>query len=255
MSKHAESGLRKNRARLLTNASVRAAAVALTAGLLLPLGCNVAIGGGVLAAGVVAGILTYDCAEGVGVTLWERSTAHPVCDATVVAEQEGKTITFSPCYNAFLGEGTWTVSATKDGYQRAAGSVIIPHGHSCSQPTYHSVELTLLKNDEGARATELRPSNPAAPPPAIETPPPGTPPTPAPSSETTPTTGPLPLQGRPSSGEGTPAEAAPPPITGAPVGPVAPTAPPPTPTSAPSPTPSGQPAPPARAFPLPSKAN
>ena len=190
MSKHDELGSRSRASR-----ARRRVLLAALAPCLLAVGCNVAIGGGVLVAGVVAGILTYDCAEGVGVTLWDRTTAHPVCDAKVVAEQGSESVTFSPCYSAFLSEGNWTVSATKAGFQRVVGTVVIPHEHSCSEPTYHSVELTLLRDDERADAqritqaspvataappsVEPRPETPAAAPAATQTAPAATPTAPA----------------------------------------------------------------------------
>jgi hypothetical protein len=157
------------------------------------MGCNVAIGGGVLAAGVVASILTYDCTEGVGVTLWDRSTAHPVCDATVVAQLGKKSLTFSPCYSLYLDEGSWTVTATKPGYRPAVGTVTISHERRCSEPSYHSLELTLLRDDE--RPTEDR-SAPSPPP--LPTVPATAPPAPSaeppPAASTIPPEGPAPPQ-------------------------------------------------------------
>jgi hypothetical protein len=198
---------------------MRRALVAALASSLLAVGCNAAIGGGVLVAGIVAGVLTSDCAEGVGVTLWDRTTAHPVCDAKVVAEQGSKSVTFSPCYSAFLSEGTWTVSATKAGFQRVVGSVVIPPEHRCSEPTYHSVELTLLRDDERPDAKRITQASPVATaaPPSVE------------ARPETPTTSPT-----------EPATAPPTPPAGAPSGLL------PSPTSGPT-----EPAPPSTAFPPP----
>jgi hypothetical protein len=156
--KRSRVGLERRRPR-----AARWATWALAASGVLAIGCNAAIGGGVLALGVVASILTYDCTEGVGVTLWERSTAHPVCDATVVAEHDKTRVTFSPCYSAFLDEGSWTVTATKAGYRAAVGTVTISHERRCSEPTYHSVELTLLRGDEKPGEDRIAPSPPLSP--------------------------------------------------------------------------------------------
>jgi hypothetical protein len=175
MSKHAERISKPRPSRGATAALVLALSSAA-----LAVGCNVAIGGGVLVAGVVAGVLTYDCGEGVGVTLWDRATAHSVCDASVVAKQGNKTVTFSPCYSAFLDEGSWSVIATKPGYQAAVGSVVVPHEHRCSEPSYHSVELTLLREGEGPRADEIKPAASSSAPPVLSPPPlsPSSPPSP-----------------------------------------------------------------------------
>jgi hypothetical protein len=111
---------------------------------LVTAGCNIAVGAGVLVGVGVVAVIGYDCGEPVDVTVWDRRTAHPVCDAKVTAEKEGTVHEFSPCYRVYLGEGTWTVKASKAGYTLALGTVTVGKERRCSEPTFHSVELTLV---------------------------------------------------------------------------------------------------------------
>ncbi|HVU00917.1 MAG TPA: hypothetical protein VHE30_04165 [Polyangiaceae bacterium] len=188
-------------------------------------GCASAlIGGGVVVVALSVAALTYECEEGIGVTVWDPAQAHTVCDARVVARQEGKEIRFSPCYMGYVGKGTWTISAEKEGFVAAEGTVTIPPEHKCSEPVYHSVELT-LRRVEGYGA-------PGAIPPPGYVPPPGYAPSPTPA----------PAYAPPAYG--------PPPQ--APVGPGVPApapAPPPAPSPAPVPAPGTGVAPPTSAFP------
>jgi hypothetical protein len=125
-------------------------------------GCN-AIAGGV-AVVVVAGVavLGYSCGEPVDVTVWDRKAAHNVCDATVTAEQDGTVNEFSPCYRLYLGTGNWNIAAKKDGYVTATGTVSVSKERKCSEPTFHSVALTLHPVGE----VQSMPAPVAPPPPA-----------------------------------------------------------------------------------------
>jgi hypothetical protein len=156
-------------------------------------GCNAAVGGAVL---VVLGgvtILGYSCGEPVDVAVWDRTIAHTVCDATVTAEQEGTVHEFSPCYRVYLGTGNWTITAKKPGYAPATGSVSISKERKCSEPTFHSVALTLHPLGEvqpAPPAIQPAPAAPPAPPaapsapsaPSDRAPPTGSSPTPVDSS-------------------------------------------------------------------------
>jgi hypothetical protein len=157
-------------------------------------GCNAAlIGAGVAVVGLGAAALAYSCDEPVGVDIWDRRTAHSLCDAAVTAESEGHLVHFSPCYQGYLGDGTWTVTATKSGYRPSSGTVVILHGHRCGEPAYHSIELTLVPEGEeqslppvlvtppeGVPVPAAAPQGSSAPP-AVEPPLPA-PAAPAPSS-------------------------------------------------------------------------
>jgi hypothetical protein len=152
-------------------------------------GCSAAIGlGAVAVAGIVA-YVGYGCGEPVDVTVWDRKTAHPICDATVTAEQDGSSHEFSPCYRLHLGDGAWKVKASKPGYVTAVGSVTVNKERRCSEPTFHTVVLTLLPEGEPAPAPVMPPA-PAAPgspaPPASVAPAPSASAAPAPSASAAP---------------------------------------------------------------------
>lgn len=105
--------------------------------------CGVAlVGAGVGAVAVGAAVLAYSCDEPVDVTVWTNAASHPVCDALVVAESNGKRVEFSPCYRAYLGVGTWSITAARAGTS-ATGSLVIDPNHRCNEPGFHTVELTL----------------------------------------------------------------------------------------------------------------
>jgi hypothetical protein len=182
---------------------------------LLTCGCvTAAIAGGAVAVVIGAAFIASGCDEPVGVNVWVPGSSYPVCDATVVAEQEGTARQFSPCYTVHLGSGTWIVTATRGGV-RATGIVTVSEDRKCSEPTYHSLELTMGSDAARPEPTRMAPPPPppAGPPPVPEGQPPAPQPAPAPSS-TVPTAGfpgPAPA--------GTPTGTAPP-ATAPPQGPV-----------------------------------
>jgi hypothetical protein len=173
---------------------------------LLATGCSAVVGGGVFVGLVTIGALAYSCDEPVGVDVWDRKTAHTICDAKIVAELEengkpaGHQTTFSPCYRGYLGTGTWRVTASKPGYVPAVGSVVVEKQRHCSEPTFHSMELTLVPEGYGTAAplvttapistsppveAEPPPLQSAAPPPpatALPPAPEAAPPAPAPAA-------------------------------------------------------------------------
>jgi hypothetical protein len=132
-------------------------ALLLAAGALLSAGCATVAGLGAGAVIGAAAAITYDCDEAVAVSVWDGSSTRPICDATVVAASEGRTVTFSPCYEAYLGDGTWDVTASKPGHLPAKGVVVVEKERSCGEPTHHSLELTLGTPAPGAdgRVTTL----------------------------------------------------------------------------------------------------
>lgn len=156
----------------------RALIAGVVASAVVLVGCNVAIGGGAVAVMAVVAFVGYGCGEPVDVTVWDRKLAHPVCDATVTAERDGSVHEFSPCYRLHLGDGQWKVKASKPGYVTAVGTVTVSEHRRCSEPTFHSVALTLVPEDEAVPppapiAPAPPPAAPSAPPPAA-TPTPGT---------------------------------------------------------------------------------
>ncbi|HEX3594953.1 MAG TPA: hypothetical protein VHU80_07625, partial [Polyangiaceae bacterium] len=103
--------------------------------------------------------------------VWDHSSAHPICDAKVVAESEdGSVTTFSPCYQAYLGSGTWKVTASKPGLPVAIGTVTVSKERKCSRPTFHSLELTL--GIDASVESAPQPAAPRAPIPPSPSPPP-----------------------------------------------------------------------------------
>ena len=136
---------------------------------ILATGCTTAfVAIGVSAVGVGAAALAFQCDEPVSVSVWDPGTAHAICDAVVTATAGSDKVEFSPCYTSALGEGTWTVTATRAGYAAATGTITVEHDHRCDEPSYHSLELTLSGG-----------SAPMGPPPAWTAPGPSAPPAPA----------------------------------------------------------------------------
>jgi len=145
-------------------------------------GCVPAIvGGGVFVVGVTSAILFSGCDEPASVQVWDHTSSYPVCDATVTAVSEsGSTTTFSPCYSAYLGAGTWKVTASKPGLANATGTITVALDHKCSQPIFHSLDLTLGSDGSAVPAPPpVAPGAPRSPSPAASSPatsPPAAPP-------------------------------------------------------------------------------
>jgi hypothetical protein len=98
---------------------------------------------GVTAVGIGAAALAFECDEPVSVSVWDPAAAHIVCDAVVTATSGSDTVELSPCYTTTLGAGTWTVTAIKPGRPPATGTVTVEREHKCSEPVYHTLELSL----------------------------------------------------------------------------------------------------------------
>ncbi|HEX4335083.1 MAG TPA: hypothetical protein VH062_04165 [Polyangiaceae bacterium] len=151
------------------------------AALFLVTGCVPAVvGGGIFVVGVGSALLFSGCDEPASVQVWDHLSSHPVCDATVTAVSEkGSVATFSPCYQAYLGSGTWTVTASKPGLPIATGTISVARDRKCNQPTFHSLELTLGSDGTvptvpsrpplGAPGAPPNPSAPPPPPPTMST--------------------------------------------------------------------------------------
>jgi hypothetical protein len=180
---------RDGSARAARRRTVRAFALVATAVLLL-CGCSTAfVGIGVVVVGIGVSAFAFQCDEPVSVAVWDASTAHTICDAEVVATNGKSRVAFSPCYAATLGNGTWTVTATKEGFAPATGTVTVLPEHRCTEPVRHSLELTLRGGPQPFASPPGMPAAvpiPAAPAPAMSSAP-ATPPTAPAGSETDPT--------------------------------------------------------------------
>jgi len=158
---------------------VAAALLALATG-----GCASVAAAGVVVVGLGAAYLALGCDDPIGLDVRDRNTGHLVCDAKVVAESEGNKVPFSPCYRTYLSEGTWKVTAWKEGYLPAEGLVIVTRGKKC-EPAYHSLELTLVPEGQAPIGAAAEPRTPPGYVPAPATVPPQGPP-PGPPAPATP---------------------------------------------------------------------
>ena len=65
------------------------------------LSCNAAIGGGVAAVTIGAGVLAYGCDDYVGVTVRDAVTGNQTCDAVVTArDSDGDDYELRPCFQS-----------------------------------------------------------------------------------------------------------------------------------------------------------
>jgi hypothetical protein len=97
------------------------------------------------AAGVAVGVarLTSKCHDPVEVSVVDSRTGRGLCDSSVVARRsDGVEVTFAPCFRAELDAGTWTVSASRRGYQAATSQVTVEEAEDC-EPALQSLELSL----------------------------------------------------------------------------------------------------------------
>lgn len=111
--------------------------------------CNAALGGGVVAVLGGAGFLAGQCYDRVLVRVRDPRTGQLTCDANVwVSDEGGSERRLRPCYNAALTEGTWTVTARRDGYRPASTELTIPARDGDCPHYTHSIELTLRRTGE-----------------------------------------------------------------------------------------------------------
>jgi hypothetical protein len=204
------------------------------AGALAALGCNAAVGGGVVALAGGAGILAAQCYDQVRIRVRDDRGVR-MCDANVSITSDGSERTLRPCYHASLTEGRYLVRAQQAGYVPVETQIDIPE-RTGSCPHYtRTVEFTLRRPGQRPAVPSFKPASPAAPSPA---PGPTAPATDAPAGPPTaefPIV-PAPLPATPPAPAAPPAPAPPP--TPAPPAP----APPPIPAPAPPPTPAPPPA-------------
>ena len=125
--------------------------------------CNAALGGGVVAVLGGAGFLAGQCYDRVLVRVRDPRTGQLTCDANVgVSDEGGSERRLRPCYNAALTEGTWTVTARRDGYRPASTELTID---SSGLDTQRQHGQRLLLGDARRRRPArhaARPRGPAA---------------------------------------------------------------------------------------------
>ena len=135
--------------------------------------CTGIIGAGVTGAFVGAAVLAGQCYGHVQLTARDAETGEPICDADISAtggDDGDDEASFTPCYHAALGPGAWKISAHKDGYVDATGTVNVRENEDECQSVVYTVELTLRP---------IRSGLPTAPPPAYAPVPAAVAPTPA----------------------------------------------------------------------------
>jgi len=129
--------------------------------------CAPAYGGAALAVALVAGVLSSHCYDYLDVTVLDPE-GRKTCDATVTANLHGDRFELKSCYYAPLTDGTWTISAHRDGLRDAVSTVIVDHANDCTRHV-QSMELTLGSSRPGAITAPPRalptpePPAPAAP--------------------------------------------------------------------------------------------
>ncbi|MEY2932222.1 MAG: hypothetical protein RL033_2971 [Pseudomonadota bacterium] len=204
------------------------------------LGCNVAIGGGVVALAGGAGILAAQCYDQVRIRVRDERGVR-TCDALVSVSSEGSESELRPCYHASLTEGRYRVRAQRAGYLPAEVELDIPERKGACPHYTRSVEFTLRRPGERPAAPSFHSSKaaegsaPTAPRPATAVPAP-IPVAPAPAAS-----GAAPATSSPDApATATPAPAGPP---TAEFPPMPASTPPPAPAPSPAPSPSPAPAP------------
>jgi hypothetical protein len=139
------------------------------------LGCNAAIGGGVVALAGGAGILASQCYDQVRIRVRDERGVRS-CDAQVSVSSEGSESALRPCYHASLTEGRYRVRAQRAGYLPAEVEIDVPERKGACPHYTRSVELTLRRPGErpavpsfhSSKAAEA--SSPSAPRPATVVP-------------------------------------------------------------------------------------
>src|SRR4051812_27773349 len=136
-------------------------ALGVALGALLPgvLGCNAAVGAGLVAVAGTAGFLASQCYDEVRIRVRDES-GQSTCDADVTLSEGDSVSSLRPCYHASLTEGRWRVDARREGYLPASTELVIPeHEGSCPHYT-HSVELTLRRLGSPSEPSQIRPRLP-----------------------------------------------------------------------------------------------
>ena len=212
---------------------------------LLTTSCAGVVGAGAAVVVVGAGVLSMTCYDRVSVTVTDRLTGTPLCDAKVTFHEGSSVTEASSCHQAALATGQYKMRVERPGLVSYEVPVTIDTGKSCK----HAVQTLWVALDRPnlqTQPTHIAPP-PAAPPTAAPPQAPVAAPVPPPAA---PATAPAPAPGTAPA----PAPAtAPVPAPGtapapAPAPPAAP-APAPAPSPAPSAAPSSGPVPAEGAFP------
>jgi hypothetical protein len=129
------------------------------------LGCNAAIGGGVVALAGGAGYFASQCYDQVKVRVRDEK-GQKTCHAHVVISSDGSERLLRPCYHASLTEGRYRVSARSEGYVPADVEIAIPERTGACPHYTHTIELTLRRPGQAPAAPTFGP--PKQPPAAAE---------------------------------------------------------------------------------------
>jgi hypothetical protein len=133
----------------------------LAIGVLLPsvLGCNAAVGAGLVVLAGSAGVLASQCYDEVRVRVRDEA-GQSTCDADVTISDGDSVSSLRPCYHASLTEGRWRIDARREGYAPASTEIAIAeHEGACPHYT-HTIELTLRRVGSPSQASQVRPPSP-----------------------------------------------------------------------------------------------
>lgn len=194
---------------------------------LLTTSCAGVVGAGAAVVVVGAGVLSMTCYDRVSVTVTDRLTGTPLCDAKVTFHEGSSVTEASSCHQAALATGQYKMRVERPGLVSYEVPVTIDTGKSCK----HAVQTLWVALDRPnlqTQPTHIAPA-PAAPPTAAPPQAPVAAPVPAPAAPP----GPAPAPAT--------APAPAPPAAPAPAPPAAPAPAPPAPAPAPSPAPSAAP--------------
>lgn len=180
-----------------------------SAGLLSTSCLAAAIGGGVGAVVIGAGVVAYTCYDRVSVTVTDRLTGTSLCDAKVTFRKGTSETEATSCYQAALSAGQYTMRVERHGLLPFEQPVEVVKSHDCGG----TIQTMYVALDRPLRVV---PPQQVTPPPAPAAP------APAPAAAPTPAPAPVPP---PSQVEPAPPASAAPPPGGAPAVPPAATFP------------------------------
>jgi hypothetical protein len=111
---------------------VRCALVALG---LLSTSCIGVIGLGAATLVAGAGVLAFTCYDRVSVTVTDRQTGTPLCDAKVTFIEGKSSMEATSCYEAALAPGSYTLRVERHGLETYEEPVEVTRGGTCGQST------------------------------------------------------------------------------------------------------------------------
>jgi hypothetical protein len=184
-------------------------AIVATGGLLSTSCLAAAIGGGVGVVVVGAGVVAFTCYDRVSVTVTDRLTGTPLCDAHVTFQKGGSVTEATSCYQAALSAGKYMMRVERPGLLPFEQPVDVVKSSDCGG-TIQTMYIALDRPNRVVPPEQVAPS-PAAPSPAAPSPAaPATPAPEAPPATPAPAVAPTPVA--PSGAPGTaPSSVAPPP--------------------------------------------